>query len=69
MVCFPVLHLQMIQIFFNPSPTNNIKCVKFPKDIHEAKQERFFDHIFPQQYDKFTFTDIKFTSGLNQNTE
>ena len=54
--------------FYTPSPTNDIKFVKFPKDIHVAKQERLFGHIFPQHYDKFTFTDIKFTSGLDQNT-
>ena len=55
-------------VFFNPSPTSSIKFVKFPKDIDVAKQERFFGHIF-SQHDRFTFADIKFTSGLNQNTE
>ena len=26
-----------------------------------------WSYFFPQHYDKFMFTDIKFTSGFNQN--
>ena len=48
MVYFPdIMYFQMIHMFFNPSPTNDIKFVKFPKNIHVAKQERFFGHFFP----------------------
>ena len=64
-----IMYFQMIHIMlFQPiTHTDNIKFVKFPKDICIAKQ-RFFDHIF-SQHDKFPFSDIEFTSGLNQNTE
>lgn len=47
---------------------NNIKFVKFGKDIHVARQERFFGLVF-SQHDKLTSTNIKFTSRLNENAE
>ena len=44
-----IMYFQMIHIMlFQPiTHTDNIIFVKFPKGICVAKQQRFFDHIFP----------------------
>ena len=40
---FQIMH---IRFFPNLAITNNIKFLNFPKDIHAARQEKFFVHIF-----------------------
>ena len=72
MVYFPDnMFFQMMHMvfFFNPAITNNIKFVNFPEDIHVARQNNSLVIFFPQHYDKFMFTDIKFTLGFNQNLD